>query len=268
MKIPRGWLLAYCLLGFAVSAGLAYRAVHDQSVVVAIGSAGFLAVAILLWRGTRWALTANFLLGLFVLALGAFIYWRIGRPGMLIGGICILGSYWTFREELEEQAGAARNIRNNDYLRSHGPGLCIALLRDGWKPYRFPHSDVVVALPHDFVAGFDSNGVLIGTIDGQSHNFSATLHGDEQFQADPTFAYEFLNHLALKSAVEPTDKGTYRYFKDPNPKSDSQLKYTFYVIAIPGAVVVVSIASPPGRDRPASLGRIEDAIPDIIGELA
>ena len=52
-------------------------------------------------------------------------------------------------------------------------------------------------LPHDFVAGFDSDGVLIGTLDGQSHNFSATLHGDEQFQVDPAVAYDFLNHLAL-----------------------------------------------------------------------
>ena len=49
--------------------------------------------------------------------------------------------------------------------------------------------------------------------------------------------------------MEPTDKGTYRYFKDPNPKGDERLEYTFYVIAIPGAVVVVSIASTPGREH-------------------
>lgn len=268
MKTPRGWLLSYCLLGFAVSAGLAYYAIRDKTLVNALLSAGFLLLAILLWCQSRWALTANALLGLFVIALGLYIYWDAGRPGMLIGGVCLLASYWTYREELEKCSCAEGVPLRDKGLPSHGPGLCIALLRDGWKPYRFPHSNVVVAIPHDFVATFDDDGVLLGTIDGRSHNFSATLHANEKFQADPAAAYDFLDHLAAKSDVEPTDKGTYRYFKDPSLAGDEQLEYTFYVIAIPGAVVVVSFASTPGRERPKSLARIEDAIPDIIGELA
>jgi hypothetical protein len=151
---------------------------------------------------------------------------------------------------------------------TQGPGLCLALLRSGWKCHRFPQSNVVVALPHDFVAAFDGEGVLIGTLDGKSHNFSATLHSQEEFQSDPPLAYSFLAHLAHKSSATPIDKGTYRYFKDPKTTSDEQLEYTFYVVAIPGAVVVVSIASPPGLGRPEPLSRIEAAIPDLIAELA
>ncbi|GAA5511221.1 hypothetical protein Rcae01_06737 [Novipirellula caenicola] len=268
MKTPRGWLLIYSLLGFAVSAGIAYHAIRDQNMVNLLLSAGFLLLAILLWYQTRWALLANSLLGLFVILLGVYVYWDVGRLGMLIGGGCILASYWPFREELEKQTDAERTHHRDDDASSHGPGLCIALLRDGWKPYRFPHSNVVVAVPHDFVAAFDDDGVLLGTLDGRSQNFSATLHANEEFHADPAVAYDFLDDLAEKSNVEPTDKGTYRYFKDPNLTGDEQLQYTFYVIAIPGSVVVVSIASTPGRERPDPLARIENAIPDIVGELA
>ncbi len=156
----------------------------------------------------------------------------------------------------------------NPQAATHGPGLCLALLRGGWKCHRFPESNVVVALPHDFVAAFDDEGVLIGTLDGKSHNFSATLHSGEQFKGAPTLAYAFLDHLAHKAGATPQDKGTYRYFQDPNKTGDENLEYTFYVVAIPGAVVVVSIASPPNLDRPPALARIEEAIPDLIGELA
>ena len=268
MKTPRGWLLAYSLLGFAVSASLAYHAIADQNMVNLLLSAGFLLLAILLWCQTRWALLANALLGLFVISLGAYVYWNVGRPGMLFGGVCVLASYWPFREELEKHTGADRTLQRDDDAASHGPGLCIALLRDGWKPYRFPQSNVVVAVPHDFVAAFDDDGVLLGTIDGQSQNFSATLHAGEELLDDPIAAYDFLDHLAEKAGVEPTDKGTYRYYKDPNLTGDEELQYTFYVIAIPGSVVVVSIASTPNLERPDSLARIENAIPDIVGELA
>ena len=151
---------------------------------------------------------------------------------------------------------------------AHGTGLCLALLRDGWKCHRFPQSEVIVALPPDFIAAFDDEGVLVGTIDGKSHNFSATLHSSEEFRAERKIAYSFLDQLANKAAATPSDKGTYRYFKDPKATGDEQLAYTFYLIAIPGSVVVVSIASSPGHDRPASLARIEAAIPDLIGELA
>jgi hypothetical protein len=151
---------------------------------------------------------------------------------------------------------------------THGSGLGLDLPGSDWKRHRFPGSNVVVALPQDFVAAFDDEGVLIGTMDGSSHHFSATLHSRDGFRGEPSLAHAFLDHLSKKSAATPIDKGTHRYFKDPKPTSDGKLEYTFYVVAIPGAVVVVSIASTPGCDRPAPLARIEAAIPDIIGEPA
>lgn len=68
--------------------------------------------------------------------------------------------------------------------------------------------------------------------------------------------------------METTDKGTYRYYRDPNLTGDEHLQYTFHVIALPGSVVVVSIASTPDRERRDPLDRTEKAIPDIVGELA
>lgn len=117
MKIPRGWLLAYCLLGFAVAVGLAYHAIREQNLVNALFSAGYLLLAILLWCQSRWALIANALLGLFVIALGVYIYWTAGRPGMIIGGVCILASYWPFREELDKHIVAKGISRRDDTTR-------------------------------------------------------------------------------------------------------------------------------------------------------
>ncbi len=163
---------------------------------------------------------------------------------------------------------AIRKLFSRPPAPTHGGGLCIALLRDGWKCHRFAETDFVVVLPHDFLAAFDGEGVLIGAIDGSSHNFSATLHRHEAFTNDPKSAYDFVDHLATKSGARPIDKGTYRYFQDPTTRADDELQYTFYIIGIPGAVVIVSIASAPNQERPETLKRIEAAIPDLIGELA
>jgi hypothetical protein len=163
---------------------------------------------------------------------------------------------------------ALKRLFRAERPQTNGVGLCTALLREGWKCHRFADCDIIVALPHDFLAAFDSEGVLIGTIDGSSHNFSATLHRNEAFTADPKSAYRFVDHLAQKSGATPLDKGTYRFFRDPNVTGDDQLHYTFYVIGIPGAVVVVSIASTPHQERPQALKQIEAAVPDLIGEIA
>ena len=223
-------------------------------------------MAVLLWGRTRFALIANTALGAFMLAIGIEKWISTGKWSGALGGICILLCYFAFRDELRKtsRGGSADGDRDSP----HGPGLCIALLRQGWKPHRFPDSDVIVALPHDFVAGFDGEGTLIGSLNGKDHHFSATLHGGDGLFAVPHAAYGFIDHLAAKSNASPIDKGTYRYFKDPETKGDDDLTFTFYVIAIPSAVVVVSIASPPGEPRPPALAKIEAAIPDLVGELA
>lgn len=123
MKTPSGWLLVYSLLGFAVSVGLAFHAIREQNVVNVLLSAGFFLLAILLWCQTRWALLANSLLGFFILVLGAYVYWKIGRPGFLVGGVCMLASYWPFLEELEKHARAKPKTYRDADASSHGPGL-------------------------------------------------------------------------------------------------------------------------------------------------
>lgn len=216
------------------------------------------------WSGLARKLAVG---GLVLLGLSPYIFAEVFWPRIF--DTTARGDQVDYEFASPEYAAEFEALNLPDSQKStHGPGLCLALLRNGWKCHRFPRSDVVVALPRDFVADIDDEGVLIGTIDGKSHNFSATLHNQEEFRDDPTLAYSFLDILAEKSAAVPIDKGTYRYFRDPKTTGDDQLEYTFYVIAIPGAVVVVSIASTPGLDRPEPLARVEAAIPDLIGELA
>lgn len=163
----------------------------------------------------------------------------------------------TFFQELTQRFSLFISGRNK---------LFIALLKAGYKAHRFPKSSIAIALPQNFTAAFDSDGVLIGSLDGHSKNFSATLHSEEEFRSDPNLAYGFLDHLAEKAGVMPQDKGKSRYFKDPNLQGEDSFKFIFYVIAIPKAVVVISIASSPNFERPQILKRIEESIPDLVGE--
>lgn len=150
---------------------------------------------------------------------------------------------------------------------SHGPGLSTSLIAEGWQTYRFGSTLFAILLPDDFAVRFDDDGVLIGSCDGKTHNFTATLHIKDAYTIDPARSYITLNQMAEKYYAVPRSKGTYRYFMDTKTKGDSQLEYRSYVIAIPGAVVVLSLASSPGMQRPAVLERIEHAIPDLLGEI-
>lgn len=262
---PGGFLLVFSLFWGVLAIRLAVKASITGSITLGIEAVGFLVVGLLLWVRSPWALIANAALGLCLLGVGLYQFISLEKWWNIVNGIGILGSHFAFRDEIAKHARAGRG--DAERLPTHGTGLCLALLRDGWKSHRFPKSNVVVALPYDFAAAFDGDGVLMGTTNGRDPNFSATLHALEQFVADPRAAYRFVEHLARKSSVEPIDKGTYRYFKEPDTKGDGALGYTFYAIAIPGSIVVISIASQLGEDRPAFLARIESAIPDLVGEL-
>jgi hypothetical protein len=152
----------------------------------------------------------------------------------------------------------------NDYP-SSSPSLPLDLARRGWKPYRFKDSQVIVLLPEGLNAAFDPEGVLIGTLDGKAVHFSATLHGG--FEGNRVGALDFVNYLAKGRGLKVRERGTYRYFFDPTDAPPKAIANRFWVIGIPGAVVVVSILGT--RKRPVSdlLREIKEEIPRIVGEL-
>src|SRR5579872_1775854 len=147
---------------------------------------------------------------------------------------------------------------------TRGPSLPIDLARRGWKPYKFENSNVVVLLPETLAAAFGPDGVLYGSTSGKEPEFSATLHGGFEERAQ---ALDFVAHLARQRNLKIHDEGTYRYCYDPTDAPTKTVAPRFWLVGIPGSVVVISIAGT--RKGPASdlLKEIWEEIPHIVGEL-
>jgi hypothetical protein len=146
-----------------------------------------------------------------------------------------------------------------------GPSLPLDLARRGWKPHKFRNSNVVVFLPQTVVAAFDPEGVLHGSTTGENVEFSATLHGD--FDEAHAGALDFVAHLAKQKRRKVTDVGTYRYFFDPTDEDITATAMRFWVIGIPGSVVVVSILCHGKTPVSEPLKEVRKELPHIVGEL-
>lgn len=149
----------------------------------------------------------------------------------------------------------------------NGASLPTALLRDGWTPHRFANSDIVVILPPARIAKFGENGTLYASFSPAKVDFTATLHTNPAFKKQREFALEFVSKLAKKKNATIVDVATCRYFADPKAGIEKSREHNFWVIGIPGAVVVVSLTRDVGCSFPPAIGRILQAIPNIIGEL-
>ena len=148
---------------------------------------------------------------------------------------------------------------------SLGPSLPLDLARRGWKPYRFPKSNIVVFLPQSMAADFDPEGVLLGSSNSKDTEFSATLHRD--FEHDKKSALDFVAHLARQKRRKVQEVGTYHFFFDPTEVDITATANRFWVIGVPGAVVVVSILCNGKIPASESLREIHTELPQIVGEL-
>jgi hypothetical protein len=148
---------------------------------------------------------------------------------------------------------------------SRGPSLPLDLARRGWRPYKFKDSSVVVFLPTTMAAEFGPDGVLYGSTTGKEVEFSATLHGG--FEGDASQALDFVAHLAKQRSLKIHDAGTYRWCYDPTDAPPKAVAPRFWVVGIPGAVVVISLTGT--RKGPVSeiLREVREEIPHIVGEL-
>jgi hypothetical protein len=146
-----------------------------------------------------------------------------------------------------------------------GPSLPLELARRGWIPHKFPDSNVIVFLPKGVGAAHDVEGVLMGSTNAEEVEFSATLHGG--FDGERATALGFVSHLARDRGLRVHDVGTYRYFYDPTDADKLARAMRFWVIGIPGAVVVVSILCQGETPVSPRLREVSQEIPRIVGEL-
>ena len=115
--------------------------------------------------------------------------------------------------------------------------LPTGLLRDGWVPYRFPDSNIVVILPPPRVAKFGDmrgNRALYASFPpGNKIDFTATLHARPGFTKRRELALDFVANLAKKKNAQAIDVATYRYFADPKIGGDGPREHHYWVIGIP-----------------------------------
>jgi hypothetical protein len=161
--------------------------------------------------------------------------------------------------------GLFKRLFGGDQEPAGGPSLPLGLARRGWIPHKFSDSNVVVLLPEGVGAVHDSEGVLMGSTNGKEVEFSATLHGG--FEGSRAAALDFVLHLARKRRLKVHDAGTYRYFYDPTDADKRARAMRFWVIGIPGAVVVVSILCQGETAVSPLLREVSREIPHIVGEL-
>ncbi len=148
---------------------------------------------------------------------------------------------------------------------TRGPSLPLELAKRGWIPYRFPNANVVVFLPEGIAAAHDPEGVLMGSSTGKEAEFSATLHSG--FEGNRSGALDFVSHLAKKGGHRVREVGTYRYFFDPTDEDISARAMRFWVIGIPGAVVVMSMLCNGKTPVSAAFQDVVKEVPHLVGEL-
>ena len=100
---PKGWLLAYSIAWMLIAAGIGFEVYKDFSTPVLISSVGFAVIAALLFARSRFAIPANVVFSLYLICLGIYVWYKIGKPGYLVGAIGCFGSTWIFRAELLKQ---------------------------------------------------------------------------------------------------------------------------------------------------------------------
>jgi hypothetical protein len=122
-----------------------------------------------------------------------------------------------------------------------------------------------VFLPETMAAAFGPDGVLYGSTTGKEPDFSATLHGG--FEEERTQALDFVAHLAEERSLELHEVGTYRYFYDPADAPPKEVAPRFWVVGIPGAVVVVSLSGTAKGPVSELLREVREEIPHLVGEL-
>jgi hypothetical protein len=149
-----------------------------------------------------------------------------------------------------------------------GKSLPVELMRNGWTPHCFPNTKILVLRPPGVMGVFNDKGVLNGGTRVLGPFFSATLHSNRHFTSNRKSALDFVDHLARKKGAKAVDVATYRYFVDPTESRNDSRIITFYVIGIPGAVVVVTLSRPPDAPPSELVERIRQAIPQIVGEVA
>jgi hypothetical protein len=88
-----------------------------------------------------------------------------------------------------------------------------------------------------------------------------------RFHAQIKSSLDSVTRLARKKGATAVDVATYQHFINPTEVRNESRITTFYVMGIPGAVVVVTLSRAPEAPPTDLMERIRQAIPQIVGDL-
>lgn len=104
ISLASGWLLAYAISGLLVSVGIAYEVYKQFSAPLLLISIGFALVGVLLLIRSEWVVPVNMIFSMLLIAFGVYVWYRVGRPGYLVGAVLCLVSTFIFRDELRKNS--------------------------------------------------------------------------------------------------------------------------------------------------------------------
>lgn len=146
----------------------------------------------------------------------------------------------------------------------HG-GVPVELLQRGWMPHQFGITPVVIALPPQFRVRFAADGTLEAHHDVPQPVLTAKLHGG--FEGNPLLALEFVADQAQQRRVAFHDVGPYRCYYDPTAADPYAVALRDFVVALPGAIVVLSLWGTREQAATPLLNEVRQMVPHLIGSL-
>lgn len=139
------------------------------------------------------------------------------------------------------------------------------LMRRGWRPHVFGQSQVGVWLPPQFAVRFAADGKLQATIDTPQPVVTATLH--RGFEESPELAGQFVYQLSQQKQRMLHHVGTHSCFYDPTLADPNLIAERQFVIAIPGAVVNLSLYGTREFGATPLIQEVRNAVPYLVGRV-
>jgi hypothetical protein len=148
---------------------------------------------------------------------------------------------------------------------ANGVDVLTGLVRRGWRPHVFGNSPVAIWLPPQLTVRFSAEGILQATVDTPHPVITATLH--RGFEDSPELAAQFVYHQSQQKRLMLHHVGTHSCFYDPTAAEPHIIAERQFIIAIPGAIVGLSIFGSREYAATPLLQEVRNAVPYLVGRV-
>jgi hypothetical protein len=144
-------------------------------------------------------------------------------------------------------------------------GIPVELAQRGWRAYRFTNSPIIIALPPQLEVRIGADGILHASVNSTEPAITATLLRD--FVENPNLAYDFVTDQAWKRGVPSYDVFPYRCLYDPTQADPNIVTNRVFIIALPGAVVILTLQGTRTAGATPLLNEVRQWIPHLVWDF-